>query len=37
VLTAIVAVQAAAIAYWSFSGFAARAATARATPVDSRA
>jgi MFS family permease len=37
VLTAIVAVQAAAIAYWSFSGFAARAATARTAPVDSRA
>jgi hypothetical protein len=37
VLTAIVAVQAAAIVYWSSAGFAARAATSRAAPVDSRA
>ena len=37
VLTAIVAVQAAAIVYWSSAGFAARSATSRAAPVDSRA
>jgi len=37
VLAAIVAVQAAAIVYWSSAGFAARAATSRAASVDSRA